>query len=97
MRRIGKEMAEECEAAGVDTMLDLIMHRALALPAAITNYRLPDITGYAAKFEVRSPFLDYRLVEFAARLTMHTKCAAATAYFRPKYLPRKVYESLIRS
>ena len=93
--RIGEEMSEECEAAGVDAMLDLIMHRALTFAAADTNYRLPDITGYAAQVEVRSPFLDYRLVEFAARLPHAYKVRRRGGVLRPKYLPRKVYESLI--
>ena len=64
--QIADEMANEYEAAGIDTMLDLMMHRALIVSTSDANYRLPDITGYAAQVEVRSPFLDHRMVEFAA-------------------------------
>ena len=71
------------------------MHRALIVSAADTNYRLPDITGYAAQVEVRSPFLDHRVVEFAARLPHAWKVARYGGVLRPKYLPRKVYENLI--
>ena len=93
--RIAHDMADEYEAAGVDSMLDLMMHRALIVSAADTNYRLPDITGYAAQVEVRSPFLDHRVVEFAARLPHAWKVARYGGVLRPKYLPRKVYENLI--
>ncbi len=93
--QIGQELAGECEAAGVDTMLDLTMHRSLIVSASDANYRLPDITGYAAQVEVRSPFFDYRVVEFAARLPHAYKVRRRDGAPRAKYLPRKAYESLI--
>ena len=93
--QIGRELAEEIEMAGIDTMPDLVMHRALIVSAADTNYRLPDVTGYAAQVEVRSPFLDHRLVEFAARLPHKYKIGRRGGQLRPKYLPRRVYENLI--
>ena len=92
---VGQELADECNIAGIDTMLDLMMHRALLVSAADANYRLPDIAGYAAQVEVRSPFLDYRLVEFAARLPHKYKIGRRGNRPCAKYLPRKVYESLI--
>jgi asparagine synthase (glutamine-hydrolysing) len=93
--QVGQELADECKSAGIDTMLDFVMHRALLVSAADTNYRMPDITGYAAQVEVRSPFLDHRLVEFAARLPPEHKIGRRGNELRAKFLPRKVYESLI--
>lgn len=89
------ELADECEAAGIDTMLDLIMHRALIVSAGDSNYRLPDVTGYAAQVEVRSPYLDYRIVEFGARLPHHCKVSRRRGVLRPKYLPRLFYERFV--
>jgi asparagine synthase (glutamine-hydrolysing) len=88
-------LADEYAQAGIDTMLDLVMHRGLVVSAADTNYRLPDITGYAAQVEVRSPFLDHRIVEFAARLPHSLKVGSIDGQKRPKYLARKFYERFV--
>ncbi len=88
-------LADEYVEAGIDTMADLVMHRGLAVSAADTNFRLPDITGYAAQVEVRSPFLDHRMVEFAASLPHAFKVARVDRVLRPKYLPRRFYETLV--
>jgi asparagine synthase (glutamine-hydrolysing) len=88
-------LADDAAASGVDTMTDFVMFRALAVSAADTNYRLPDITGYAAGVEVRSPFLDYRLIEFAARLPHRLKIGVRHGVRTAKYLPRRYYERLV--
>jgi asparagine synthase (glutamine-hydrolysing) len=88
-------LADEYELAGVDTMTDLVMHRGLAVSAADTNYRLPDITGYAAHVEVRSPFLDHRMVVFAATLPHEFKVGIVDGRPRPKYLPRRYYARFV--
>jgi asparagine synthase (glutamine-hydrolysing) len=89
------QMIDQYEAAGIETMLDFNMHRALLASASDTNYRLPDVTGYAAQVEVRSPYLDHRMVEFAARLPHHFKVGRHGAEPRPKYLPRRFYERYV--
>jgi asparagine synthase (glutamine-hydrolysing) len=88
-------MCDAFAAAGIDTMTDFVMHRGLVVSTADTNYRLPDITGYAAHVEVRSPFLDYRMVEFAARLPHRLKIGVVGGERRPKFLPRRFYERLV--
>lgn len=90
-----EDLAVEFAEAGVETMTDFVMHRALLVSAADTNYRLPDITGYAAHVEVRSPFLDYRMVEFAARLPHWLKVGRHQGRQRAKYLPRRFYERFV--
>jgi asparagine synthase (glutamine-hydrolysing) len=86
---------DHCAESGIDTMTDFVMYRGLAVSAADTNYRLPDITGYGAHVEIRSPFLDYRMVEFAARLPYRFKVGRAGGELRAKYLPRRFYERLV--
>ena len=89
------QLCDQVAEAGIDTQMDFVMHRALAVSAADTNYRLPDITGYGAHVEVRSPFLDFRMVEFAARLPHGLKVGHYQGALRPKYLPRRYYERLV--
>jgi len=87
-----QQYCAELQECGVETMADFVMHRGLAVSAGDTNYRLPDITGYAAQVEVRSPFLDYRLIEFAARLPHKFKVGRHAGKPTPKILPRTYYE-----
>ena len=88
-------LCDEVADSGVDTMMDFVMHRALAVSTSDSNYRLADITGYAAHVEVRSPFLDHRLVEFAARLPHRFKVARHRGAWRAKYLPRISYQRAV--
>ena len=87
-------LCDEFAEAGADTQMDFVMHRGLVVSTQDTNYRLPDITGYAAHVEVRSPFLDHRMVEFAARLPHRFKVGEYGGRLRPKYLPRRAYEKI---
>jgi asparagine synthase (glutamine-hydrolysing) len=50
-----------------------------------------DIASMAHSLEVRAPFLDYRLVEFAASLPVNLKFR----HWRGKYLLRRAFEDLI--
>ncbi len=80
--------ARECRAF---SLTDFRMFMDLTCSSSEANFRLPDISGLAAQVEVRSPFLDYRMVEFAARLPQRYKLAS---FFRPiynKYLPKVYY------
>jgi asparagine synthase (glutamine-hydrolysing) len=54
--------------SNVASHADLYTYMALSHYTSDANFRIPDIAGLAEQVEVRSPFLDYRLVEFAARL-----------------------------
>ena len=57
---------------------------------------LPDITGMANQVEVRSPFLDYRMVEFAARLPLKYKIKKhVMGTYTCKYLPKLYYERFV--
>ena len=56
------------------------------------NYVLSDISGLAAQVEVRSPFLDHRVVEFAAKLPHKYKIRNVFSSNFNKYLPKLYYE-----
>ena len=63
----------------------------LTCNAGEANYRLPDISGLAAQVEVRSPYLDYRMVEFAARLPHRFKVGKLFSPTHNKFLPKTYY------
>jgi asparagine synthase (glutamine-hydrolysing) len=91
VRRGAINLAEEALDAGAESALDFKMFLALRYSGADSNFRLPDISGLGAQVEVRCPFLDYRVVEFAARLPH--RCKVSPLWFRPrtKYLPKRYY------
>lgn len=88
-------IAEDILEAGVETHLDLLQFMSLNFYGASANYLLPDITGLRAQVEVRSPFLDYRMVEFAAALPGRFKVGDANDPASVKWLPKAVYERFV--
>jgi asparagine synthase (glutamine-hydrolysing) len=88
VNRIASAMTQ----AGVDSYLDQMMYLNLLSSTSDSNYRLPDISGLAAQVEVRSPYLDYRMVEFAARLPHQFKVGDPSTPGSSKYLPKVFYE-----
>jgi asparagine synthase (glutamine-hydrolysing) len=59
------------------------------------NFRLADISGLAAQVEVRSPFFDYRMVEFAAALPHRYKIGRLLSPEGNKFLPRRCYARMM--
>ncbi len=88
-------LAGEAEAAGAHRGLDLKMFNALYLSSTDSNFRIPDISGMMAQVEVRSPFLDYRLVEFAARLPHRYRIGNPFFASSAKFLPKRFYERYV--
>lgn len=86
---------EELIDAGVKNTLDLRMYKALTCGAVDANFRVPDISGLAAQIEVRSPYLDFRMVEFASRLPHRYKIKNPLNHRTNKYLPKRYYERLV--
>lgn len=85
-------LANEAHEASALSALDFKMFIALASSASDSNYRLPDISGLAAQIEVRSPFLDYRMVEFASHLPHKYKVSKLFSPHGNKFLPKRYYE-----
>lgn len=88
-------LAEEALECGAESALDLKMFIALGSSGADGNFRIPDISGMAAQVEVRSPYLDHRMVEFAARLPHRYKVGNVFSAGRNKYLPKRYYERFV--
>lgn len=88
-------LAAEAMECGAESALDFKMFLSLGYSGADSNFRLPDVSGLAAQVEVRSPFLDYRMVEYAARLPHCQK--VGTPWWRPrvKNLPRRRYAEMV--
>jgi asparagine synthase (glutamine-hydrolysing) len=87
-----RAIAQEALECGAESALDLKMFVSLRYSGADSNFRIPDISGMAAQVEVRSPFLDYRMVEYASRLPHRYKVGNVFSAGRNKYLPKRYYE-----
>jgi asparagine synthase (glutamine-hydrolysing) len=83
--------AREIEACGVGGYGDLYTFMALNYYTCDANFRMPDIAGLQAQVEVRSPFLDHRMVEFAARLPIRFKIGDIDNATYNKLLPKRYY------
>jgi len=90
-----QQVGDDIRAAGIVNHCDLYSFMALRYFACDGNLRLPDVAGMLAQVEVRSPFLDHRMVEFAARLPSHLKVGDAADPSRNKLLPKVLYERLV--
>lgn len=80
------------DANGED-LVDLKLFCNLTFGPAEANFRLPDITGLANGIEVRSPFLDESLVDWAASLPRKFKSRPGNRQrgWINKYLPKTYY------
>jgi len=87
-----RALAEEALESGAESALDLKMFVSLRYSGVDSNFRIADISGMAAQVEVRSPFLDYRMVEFAARLPDQYKVGNVFSAAKNKFLPKRYYE-----
>jgi asparagine synthase (glutamine-hydrolysing) len=94
VRHVESIVADILEA-GVNSHLDLLQFISLRYYGAAANFLLPDITGLRAQVEVRSPFLDYRMVEFGAALPGAFKVGDGHDPNSVKYLPKKVYAKFV--
>lgn len=83
--------ANEAIGCSVKSVLDMKMFYNIFCSTIGSNYILSDISGLAAQVEVRSPYLDYRVVEFAAKLPHHYKVGNIFRSSLNKYLPKLYY------
>lgn len=88
---------DDIVASGVTCRADLYTYMGLRFYTAEPNFRIPDITGLSEQLEVRSPFLDYRIVEFAASLRTELKVASSASPSGNKWLLKKYYERFVPS
>lgn len=92
IRHVATQIANEARECNVAQLMDMRMFMDVTCTTGCTNYRIPDVSGLAAQVEVRSPFLDYRLVQFAATLPHNQKVGNIFSPTLNKYLPKVYYE-----
>lgn len=88
------DLERDIMATGVSSRADLYTHMALTYYTCDANFRLPDIAGLRAQVEVRSPYLDHRMVEFAASLPTRHKIGDVDDPARNKLLPKQFYATV---
>jgi len=81
--------------SNVMSYADLYSYMALAHYTSDANFRIPDIAGLAEQVEVRAPFLDYRVVEFAARLPTKFKIGSHDRPDNNKLLLKNYYRRYV--
>ena len=67
----GRFVADQAEEAGAETLIDATMYADLMVNHHHGHATMGDISGMTHGLEIRSPFLDFRLIEFAASLPRH--------------------------
>lgn len=92
-----KAIHDDIVASGVSSHADLYTYMGLRFYTAEPNFRIPDITGLSEQVEVRSPFLDYRVVEFAAALPTSLKISDDGSAAGNKRLLKRYYEQYVPS
>jgi asparagine synthase (glutamine-hydrolysing) len=94
-RSVLRSMAMNALEAGAESVLDFQMFHSLTCLTVDSNFTMPDILGLAAQVEVRSPFLDYRMVEFATRIPDRYKVGSLFSARLNKYIPKTSYAKLM--
>lgn len=95
VRETIRSLADDAHHSGVRTLLDFKLWADLTFGTVDSNYRLPDISGLNAQVEVRSPYLDHRMVGLAARLPPAQKVRRPLSAPVTKALPKRVYARLV--
>lgn len=73
-------------------LIERFYHTGLFLENAHSTTIIADLTGMAHSIEIRSPFLDYKMVEFAASLPINLKVPSFLNKSKNKYLMKKSLE-----
>jgi asparagine synthase (glutamine-hydrolysing) len=97
VRSVAATLAQEVREAGAERWLDAQMFESMLWWNRDGNFRVPDISGLAGQVEVRSPFFDHRVVEFAARLPHRYKVNRLFSPEGNKFLPRHAYREMMPS
>ncbi len=88
-------ICEGIVAANVTSRADLYTYMALRHYTMDSNFRTSDIAGMAEQVEVRSPFLDYRMVEFAASLPTQFKIGSPNDASANKFILKRYYNRYV--
>lgn len=89
------EFGSEVRRAGAYRVYDLKTYFALRWGSSAINMSVPDIVGLEHGVEFRSPFLDHRVVELAARLPIRMRVPSVRDGSRNKLIAKLLYERLV--
>jgi len=73
-------------------ILDLKFYLSIFYRSEYSNYILPDEIGLKNNVEIRSPFLDYRLIEFSSSLPHKFKLPSISENINNKFILKKLAE-----
>ena len=90
-----KYLEEDFNNSNYEDILDLKFYLSLFIKSENSNYLNPDNIGLKNNVEIRSPFLDYRIVEFAASLPHKFKTNSIYDKNQNKFLPKKYLKKII--
>lgn len=82
-------------ASRITSHADLYTYMGLNFYSFEANFRIPDVIGLSEQVEVRSPFLDYRIVEFAAALPTRFKVRDTSGPNSNKFILKQYYERFV--
>ena len=88
-------LEEDFNNSNYEDILDLKFYLSLFIKSENSNYLNPDNIGLKNNVEIRSPFLDYRIVEFAASLPHKFKTNSIYDKNQNKFLPKKYLKKII--
>lgn len=83
-------LAERFEAHGAPTAFDGLLFQQLLLGSQHSIVDIPDISGMDHSLEYRSPFLDVRMIDLAARIPANMKIKNMKKGAESKWILRKV-------
>lgn len=83
---------KECNS---EEFIEKMYYCGLMLENAHSTTIIADVTGMANSLEIRAPFLDYKVVEFAASLPVKYKVKSIFSKKYNKYIVKKSSESLL--
>ena len=90
-----KFLEEDFNHSNYEDILDLKFYLSLLIKSENNNYLNPDNIGLKNNVEIRSPFLDYRIVEFAASLPHKFKTNSFFDENQNKFLPKKYLKKIM--
>lgn len=90
-----KFLEEDFNDSNYQDILDLKFYLSLFVKSENNNYLNPDNIGLKNNVEIRSPFLDYRIVEFAASLPHKYKTNSFYDKNQNKFLPKKYLKKIM--
>tara|TARA_Y100000590_G_scaffold457581_1_gene610516 strand:+ start:13031 stop:14848 length:1818 start_codon:yes stop_codon:yes gene_type:complete len=88
-------LEDDFNNSNYEDILDLKLYLSLFIKSENNNYLNPDNIGLKNNVEIRSPFLDYRIIEFAASLPHKYKIGSPFDKNKNKFLPKEYLKQMM--